>query len=178
MNESNIAVRYSKALFETAKEKDSLSEVRDDMLFILELSRLDDFRDLVDSPVISKSKKGSIMEAVCRDKVSDITFSLITLTIKNNREASLPGIARSYIKRADKHEGLTRVTLKTAVPINEENRKLIISILEDDMKKKADLQEEVDSEIGGGYILKVEDLYFDASLRSQLRRIKKELIKG
>ena len=35
----------------------------------------------------------------------------------------------------------------------------------------------MDEEVAGGYILKVEDLYIDASLKSQLRKIRRELIK-
>ena len=95
----------------------------------------------------------------------------------NNRESFLPGIARSYIDLADDHEGITKVTLKTNVEISEKNRNRFIEIIERDLDTKADLEEIVDEEIAGGYILKVEDLYVDASLKTQLRKIRRELIK-
>ncbi|MDZ7739249.1 MAG: hypothetical protein U5K32_09355 [Bacteroidales bacterium] len=44
MNESKIAVRYSKALFLSALEKKELEAVREDMLFVLQLSGMEDFR--------------------------------------------------------------------------------------------------------------------------------------
>ncbi len=177
MNESKIAVRYSKALFLSAKDKGQIKEVRDDMLFVLKLSAMDDFRDVIQSPVITNEKKKQIMTALFKDNVSDISFSLITLTVNNNRESFLPGIARCYIDRADEHKGITKVTLKTPIAISEKNRNSFIKIIERDLNTKADLEEIVDEEIAGGYILKVEDLYVDASLKTQLRKIRKELIK-
>lgn len=176
MNTSKIAVRYSKALFMSALEKKKIMEVRHDMLYLLRLSAMDDFRDLIESPVISNSKRKEIMEALFREQLSEISYSLIQLCIENNREAFLPGIARSYIDRADEHEGITKVMLKTAVELSKDNRERFVEIVERDMNTKADIEEVIDSNIGGGYILKVEDMYVDASLKTQLRRIKQELL--
>jgi len=177
MNHSKIAVRYSKALFQSAKEQGLIKEIRDDMMFILDLSGMDDFRDVIESPVIPDSKKKQIMEALFRENINDTSFNLITLTVNNNREAFLPGIARCYIDLADKYEGITKVTLRTPVAVSKNNRDAIEGIIERDLNTKADMKEIVDAELGGGYILKVEDLYVDASLKSQLRKIRKQLIK-
>ena len=177
MNESKIAVRYSEALFLTAKEKKLIDEVRQDMIFMLQLSEIDEFRDFIDSPVIANSKKKQIMAALFKDNVNEITYSLVTLAVNNNREAFLPGIARSFIKRANIYEGITQVSLKTAVKINTQNRKTLVDIIEKDLNTKADLEEVHDENIAGGFILKVDDLYVDASLKTQLRRIKNELIR-
>ncbi len=177
MNESKIAVRYAKAIFLSAKEQGLIKEVREDMLFVLVLSEMDDFRELIESPVIPGSKKRQIMTVLFKENTSDAGFSLITLTVKNNREAFLPGIARSYVDMADKHEGVTKVTLRTPVAISKNNRDTVTGIIERDLDTKADLKEIVDPELAGGYILKVEDMYVDASLKSQLRKIRKQLIK-
>lgn len=178
MNESKIAVRYSKALFLSAMERKQVKEVREDMVFVLRLSAMEDFRSIIDSPIINNTKKRAIMKALFRDNVSSTAFSLITLAVNNNREAYLPGIARVYIDRADRHEGITKVMLKTAAPIDSKNRDRLIGIIEEELETKADMEELVDSEIAGGYILKIEDKYIDASLKTTLRKIEKELIKG
>lgn len=178
MNESKIAVRYSKALFLSAMEQKQLKEVRDDMFFVLRLSAMEDFRTVIKSPVINNTKKKEIMKALFMDNVSSTSYGLIILTVNNNRESYLPGIARSYIDRSDRHEGITKVMLKTASPISESNRERIKDIIEGDLDTKADMEEHVVSEMAGGYILKIEDRYIDASLRTQLRKIKDELIKG
>lgn len=177
MNESRIAVRYSKALFTSAKEQGLLDEVRKDMLLILELSKMKDFRELTESPIIPDSKKKEIMTLIFRDHISDISFNLVALALNNNREAYLSGIARCFIDLADRYRGITKVSLRTPVPVSRENREEIIAIVEKDLDTKVDLEEIVDEDLAGGYILKVEDLYVDASLKSQLRKIRKELIR-
>ncbi|MCF8223674.1 MAG: ATP synthase F1 subunit delta [Bacteroidales bacterium] len=176
MNESKIAVRYAKALFLSAQEQNLIDEVRKDMILVLELCGMDDFRDVIDSPVIPNSKKRQVMTALFKTNVNEVTYSLITLAVNNNREAFLPGIARSFIARANRHEGITPVTLTTAVKINSNNRQSFIDIIEKDLDTRADLDEVINEDISGGYILKVGDLYVDASLKTRLRKIRNELI--
>jgi len=147
------------------------------MVFVLRLSAMEDFRSIINSPIINNTRKREIMKALFRDNVHDISFSLINLALDNNRESYLPAIARVYIDMADRHEGITKVSLKTAVRLSESTRKKFIEIIEGDMDTKTDLKEIVDSSIGGGYILRIEDLNIDASLKTQLERIRKELIK-
>ena len=40
---------------------------------------------------------------------------------------------------------------------------------------KVELEEKIDTEIIGGFILRIDDNYIDASIRNKLRKIKKEL---
>lgn len=177
MDESKIAVRYSRALFMSAVEKGFVKEVREDMNYILELAALEDFRAVIDSPVIDNRKKKGIMTALLKDKLNNISFSLVLLAVENNRESYLPGIARCFIDAADKSDGITKVKLITADDVSVENKKKVIELIEKSLNTKLDLHEESDKEIGGGFILKIEDLYVDASVKSNLRKIKKELLK-
>ncbi len=43
-------------------------------------------------------------------------------------------------------------------------------------KTKVELKEIIDPEIIGGFILRIDDNYIDASIRNKLRKIKKELL--
>jgi len=175
MNESKISVRYSKALFELAKERGVVKKVRDDMKFILELSGHSEVKDMFASPVIGNSVKRSALMALVKGKVHDITISLILLSVDNNRESFLPGIARCYIDRADKHNGITKASLTTATQVSDPVLRRVSKLIEERFNTKVEFEEKEDTGIGGGFILKVEDSYIDASIRTQLRRIKKEL---
>jgi len=175
MNESKISVRYSKALFELAKEQGVVKEVRDDMKFILELSALHEVKEMLASPVIENSVKRSALIEILKVDVHDITLSLVALSVKNNRESFLPGIARCYIDMADKYNGITKASLTTATRVSDSVLKRVSELIEKRFSTKVEFEEKADPEIGGGFILKVEDRYIDASVRTQLRRIKKEL---
>lgn len=175
MNEGIISVRYAKALFLTAKEKGIINEIKDDMLYILELTAMQEVRDLLISPVIQNSVKRSAMKALLKGNTSDITMNLAILTVNNNREMFLPAIARSYIQSANKFNGITKAILTTAAEISDSVKANIRELIEKGLNTRVELDEIIDADITGGFLLKVEDTFIDGSVKSQLRKIKKEL---
>lgn len=175
MNEGKISVRYSKALFLTAREKNLVDKVREDMLYILELASLEDVKYLLLSPVIENSVKKNALNALLKGKIEDLSMDLVNLTVNNNREMFLQGIARSYIRAADEFNGITRATLTTAKDVSEKVKKEIVNFIEKGLDTRVDMAELVDSSITGGFMLRVEDLFIDGSVKSQLRKIRKQL---
>jgi F-type H+-transporting ATPase subunit delta len=175
MNEGKISVRYSKALFLTAREKGLVDKVREDMLYILELTSLEDVKELLLSPVVENSVKKNALNALLKDKIDELSVKMVNLTVNNNREMFLQGIARSYIQEADRFNGITRATLTTAREISERVKKDIVALIEKGLDTRVDMAELVDPSITGGFMLKVEDLLIDGSVKSQLRKIRKQL---
>ena len=175
MNESIIAVRYSRALFQSALEKKILSEVNEDMHLILEVCKIPGAEELIASPVIVPSRKITALKAVLDGRVQAITLSLVELVVNNGRESLLPSIARVFIHETMKHKGITGSVLTTAVRVDDKVKKEIISLVSEAFGTKVELQENIDPGIIGGFILRVDDKYIDASIKSKLRKIRKEL---
>jgi F-type H+-transporting ATPase subunit delta len=175
MNESKISVRYSRALFQSAAEKKQLDNVYLDMLYIAELCKMDQVKEVLDSPVIIPSKKKKIIHAILENNVEKITLSLVDLLIINGRESYLPAVARVFRDETLKYRGITETYLTTAVPVNDKIRKQITELVGSVFKTKVELKENVDSSIIGGFILKVNDNFIDASVVNKLRKIKKGL---
>lgn len=172
MNDSKISVRYSRALFQSAVDKKQLDNVYIDMLYISELCRMDQVKEVLDSPIIIPSKKQKIFHAVLEKNIEKITLSLVDLLIKNGRESFLPAVARVFRDETLKYRGITETYLTTAVPVNDKIRKQITELVASVFKTKVELKENVDSSIIGGFILKVNDNYIDASVVNKLRKIK------
>lgn len=175
MNESKISVRYSRALFQSAAEKKQLDNVFQDMIYISELCRMDEVKEVLDSPIIIPSKKKTILHSILEKNIGKITLSMVDLLIKNGRESYLPAVARVFRDETLKYRGITETYLTTAVTINDRIRKQISDLVSAVFNTKVELKENVDSEIIGGFILKVNDNYIDASVKNKLRKIKKEL---
>jgi len=175
MNDSKISVRYSRALFETAVEKNLLDKVYEDMLFISQLCMMAEIKEVLESPIIVPSKKRAILFSVLEKNVQQLTISLVNLLIKNGRENYLPAVARVFKDETLKYRGITQSTLITAIPVDESIRKEIKELITAIFKTKVELTETVDNEIIGGFILKVNDNYIDASVKTKLRRIRKSL---
>jgi len=175
MNDSKISVRYSRALFQLATEKNLLDKVSADMLFISEICKMDEVKEVLRSPIIVPSKKTTIFKSIFEKNVEKITMTLISLLIKNGREGYLPAVARVFHDETLKYKGITETFLTTAIPISDRIRKQIIELISSEFKTKVELQENIDKEIIGGFVLKVNDNFIDASVRNKLRKIKKEL---
>ena len=74
MNDSKISVRYAKALFESAKDKEVLDNVREDMLLVQQLCAKKEFQSFLDSPVMKISEKCGVMNGLLAKKVNQLTM--------------------------------------------------------------------------------------------------------
>ena len=145
------------------------------MLFISDLCKLPEIKEVLESPIIIPSKKKAIFESILEKDVEKVTLTLVALLIKNGRESFLPAVARVFRDETLKYKGITETYLTTAVPVNDKIRKQISELISAEFNTKIELKENVDKEIIGGFVLKVNDYYMDASIRNKLRKIKKEL---
>jgi F-type H+-transporting ATPase subunit delta len=175
MNDSKISVRYSKALFQSALGKKNLDKVNQDMISLAEFCRLPETNELLTSPIIVPSKKTEIFHRLFVGKIEDITLSLIDLMVRNGRESYLPAITRVFIHETLQYKGITKSVLTSAVPLDDKIKKQISALISEVFKTKVELEEVVNSDIIGGFILRVDDNYMDASIRNKLKKIRKEL---
>jgi len=175
MNEGKIPVRYAKALFESAVHKNLIKNIYEDMQLIGEACKQEEVRELLRSPIVPASEKKKIFHKLLENKINPLTLSLIDLMIKNGREAFLPSVARIFSTNTLKYQGITEPDLITAMPVSNGVRKQIIDYISTKFNTKVRLKESVDPEIIGGFILKVDDYFIDASIRTKLRKIKKSL---
>ena len=176
MNDSKISVRYSRALFQSALEKKIIDKVNQDMIFISEVCKVPETKEFLLSPIIVPSKKTLIFHKMLEGNVEKITLSMIDLMVKNGRESYLPAVARVFIHETLKHKGITESVLTTAVKVDAKVKKQMTELISEVYSTKVELEEKIDPEIIGGFILRIDDNYIDASIRNKLRKIKKELL--
>ncbi|MCX6334806.1 MAG: ATP synthase F1 subunit delta [Bacteroidia bacterium] len=176
MNNSRISVRYSKALFNSASEKKLLDKVYEDMIFISELCKMPGMKELLKSPIIVPSKKKDILQKVAGNNIHKLTLSLLVMVVMNGRENFLPAIAREFIRKTKEFNGITESVLTTAVKVDDKIKKQITDLITGIFKTKVELKEVIDKDIIGGFVLRIEDNYIDASIRYKLRKIEKELL--
>jgi ATP synthase, F1 delta subunit len=175
MNDSKISVRYSRALFESALEKKILDQVYNDMIFISDICTVPEMQEFLLSPIIVPSKKTDILHRILEKNVEKLTLSFIDLVVKNDREAFLPAMARVFKHETKKYKGITESVLTTAVKVDAGIRKQVSTLIEEVFKTKVDLTEVVDKNLIGGFVLRIEFDLIDASIKSKLRKIEKEL---
>ncbi len=173
MSEYRVASRYSKSLITLAQELDILEEVRQDILLFADLCRENrDFVLMLKNPVISNEKKFGVIETLLKDRIHPVTLSFFRIIIQKNREMFLPAIAEELRHQYNALKGISMAKVYTVFPLDETLRQKFKSmVLDYTGKKEVQLQEEVDKDLIGGYLLKVEGKQVDESLKGKLKEL-------
>lgn len=175
MKDARAALRYAKAILNLAKDTKEESAVNEDMQFIAAtISENSEFEVMLKSPVIKASDKIKVLNAICTDKVNSITLGLFHLLQENKRIEMLESIAKQYTIIYDflKHIQVAKVT--TAVPITSEVEALVKAKILALTGDESQLENVVNPDILGGFILRVGDIQYDASISNYLNELRKE----
>jgi len=177
MNESIITVRYAKAFFLLAKEKGMLDTLKADMETVMNVcTESVDFNLLLESPVVKTSKKTKLFSEIFSGSVHELTLKFLKLIAGNKREIYIPGVCRKFLSLTRSDMGIKTASMTTAAELSQQTMDKVKQILERDLNSKIELTEKVNPEILGGLILRIEDKQFDASLATQLKKVKTELL--
>ncbi|HZL12190.1 MAG TPA: ATP synthase F1 subunit delta [Prolixibacteraceae bacterium] len=177
MDQSIINVRYAKAFFTLAKEKGLTIELRKDAGLIASVcSSSRDFNLMLESPVVKTSNKINAIKRIFEGKVNLLSLKFLVLITENKRESYLAGIFRNLENLYRQEEGIKTAILTSAEPLDEALVLQVRKILETEFNAKIELSETVDDELIGGFVLRVDDNQYDASISTQLRKIKNKLL--
>lgn len=176
MNESQISVRYAKALFQSALEQQVLDEVYRDMDVLSSTCKLEEFQYMLALPTLQPSQKIKMCASIFEKHLSQISISMINLVIKNKRETNLPGIARYFRDLYRKDKGVRTARLVTAEAVDQKTMDGVRKLIKKAYDSEVELSTGVDGNVIGGFVLTIEDKRYDASVANNLRKIKKQLL--
>ena len=175
MKDARAAIRYAKAILNLAKDSKEETAVNNDMLLIATtIAENHDFEVLLRSPIVKASDKIKVLNALFADKVNNITLGLFHLLDDNKRISLLHAIAKQYaiIYDFDKHMQVAKVT--TAIPLTKDIEQQVLDKIVKLTGNKANLENVINPAILGGFILRVGDVQYDASISNYLNELKKE----
>ena len=176
MNDSKISVRYAKAYYELSKEENFADNARTDMDLLLSFNEIADVKKLFVSPTISVTEKKTAVLAALKGKMHPRTLAFIELIIDNKRDSFIQAIALNVIKLYKTEKGIQTAILTTATGVNEKVTAQIKETIEQALKTKIELSQKVDTDIIGGFVLRIEDQQIDAGIKTALEKVKRSLI--
>lgn len=178
MNESRAAIRYAKATLDFAVEKKAADAVEKDMRSIAStIGDNLDLQQMLSSPVVKGETKKESLKEIFKGG-HDITLGLIDTLADNKRIDLLQEVAYKYIIQYEKMKGEDVAHVTTAVPLTADLEKKVLEQVKKLTGNKVTLQNKVDKNIVGGFILRVGDLQYDASVANKLNTLKREFTKS
>lgn len=176
MAESKVARRYANSLLGLAQETKQTEQVYADMKLISDTVKNNrELALLMRNPIVAGDKKDAVMKAIFADKTSKITSEFITLMINKGREFYLEEIAKEYIVLHKAMIGVKTAEVTTVVPLDSQTREQILSMIRSKYGTQAELNEHINKNLIGGFILRIGDEQYDASVLRRLSTLGREL---
>lgn len=174
MSEYRVASRYAKSLIELAEEQKVLEEVLKDMQHFTQVCKDNyDFVLMLKNPIIKHDKKNLILKKVFEGRVNKLTLAIFDIITRKNREAVLPDVAKSFQSQYNVYKGIEEAKVTTAVPLTAELKKEMEEMVKKiSSKPNVQLEEVIDKDLIGGFILKVGDRQIDDSIKSKIKALK------
>lgn len=174
MNDSRAAIRYAKAILDLAVENKATDALEKDMRAIVQtISENKELKDILTSPVVRGEAKKKAILSIFKGS-HHITEGLINLLVDNRRIDMLNEVALKYIILNERLKGEDVAHVITAVPLTKALEKKLLKQLGEITGNKVTLRNTVDDSIIGGFVLRVGDLQYDASIANKLNTIKRE----
>jgi F-type H+-transporting ATPase subunit delta len=178
MDTSKIGVRYARALFTVAQEKNITGRIRQDFDLIAKTLRENpDFPAALNNPVVQPSRKSKLVESVFKGAIHDLTLQFLQMVVHSRRESYLSDITRHFLVLYRNSQGLKPAHLVTAGAVSDTTRNEMIALIKKNFNTEVELTMEEDPSIIGGFVLTVDDQMLDASIMTGLRQVKRELSK-
>ncbi|MEX6626836.1 ATP synthase F1 subunit delta [Tenacibaculum pacificus] len=175
MKGSRPALRYAKAILNLAKETNKDSLVNDNMKLIAStIAESSDLNRMLKSPVVKANDKKTVLVALFGDKVDAIITNLFNLLEENKRMIMLEAIAKQYSIIYDAYKGVQVAKVTTAVVLTKELEDKIQAKIVSLTGNSASIENIVNPNILGGFILRVGDVQYDASISNQFKELRRE----
>jgi F-type H+-transporting ATPase subunit delta len=176
MSEVRVASRYAKSLFELAVEQDKLEPVKAGIQRIREtIANNRNLAQVLKNPVIRYDYKLRILRRLFENNGDELVMRFLELLSRKNRANILLAVADEFEKLYNEHKGIVRARVTTAVALDEALRKEFETMLEKQTGKKVALEENIDPDIIGGYLLQMGDLQVDNTISGKIGDLRREL---
>lgn len=171
---SRAAIRYAKAILDIAIVNKTAEAVNNDMKTIIAAtSENAELKDFFANPTIKGEVKLNVVKEVF-PSVQNETNGLFQLLLANKRFEILPAIASQYLAQFDKANGIETAVVTTAFPITAEIEEQVLHKLKEFSNGTITIKNVVDSSIIGGFVLRMGDKQYNASVANKLQQLKRE----
>ncbi|RMA65952.1 ATP synthase F1 subunit delta [Ulvibacter antarcticus] len=176
---NRAAIRYAKAVLEHASESNLENVIFGDMQSVYKtIQGSKELRNVLKSPVVKAEDKKAALVKIFENN-SEVTKGLIEVLTANKRIDLLGNVAESFIDLYNEAKGVKVANVTTAVELTPELEELVLSkVKELTGSNQVTIQNKVDKDIIGGFILRVGDLQYDSSIANQFENIKREFSKS
>ncbi len=180
MRAGGLSRRYAKALLDVAAERGALEAVGRDLHTMAEVLKQNrEAAGLFANPAIPLADKRRVLQSLAeRAAVQPLSANFLGLILEKRRLLRLGEIALAYEEQTDERLNRVKAIVTSAVPLSEPMLEGLRARLRSATGKDVYMEARGDPAILGGLVAQVGSTVYDGSLRSQLKRMRGQLLKG
>lgn len=179
MEDYRININYAKALFQVARDMGQLDAANKDMRLVYDVCCENHIlATIFANPVIREAKKVAILKELFENKVSKVSMLFLAFVVRKRRSVNLKGIANAFVELYRDDRGIVLSQLVTAAPIDDDIAKSVEKAVGDYTNKKVELHSKVDSSIMGGFCVSFDNNMYDASISTQVAKLRRDFSKN
>ena len=178
MSTRTSATRYARALFEVAQKESDPAVVGQNLdAVVAALRESDELAGVIANRSIPDGIRRSIVLAVAEQLgVATLVTKLLGLLADRGRIELVPEIAQVYAERLLEHQNVVQADVTTAVPLPAEARSRLEAGLRAATGKQITMKVSVDPALLGGVVARVGSTVYDGSIRTQLKKMRDQLV--
>ncbi len=142
------------------------------------LAQLPEFSALLSSPRVSPEEKDRMLDKAFGTQMLPQLLTFLKVLARRGRLDCLPEMALMARKQLDVLRERTEVTLTTAVPIDAATQELIAERLRVVLGTRVTLKVRVKPEVLGGFVIRVGDTVYDASVATRFQKLRADAVKA
>jgi F-type H+-transporting ATPase subunit delta len=176
MIEGSLGRRYTKALFQLAREAGQEEQVGQEVEQFYAAYSGSELQTVLTNPAFRfDSRKNILVQITAGQGLSPLTIHFLSLLLERNRLAYLPGIVSSYRRMLNEAKGRVEGKVVGARPLEPAMLDRLGQMLGGISGKEVVLEQETDPALIGGVLIELEGTIYDGSVRTQLEKMKQRI---
>ncbi|MCP4290576.1 MAG: ATP synthase F1 subunit delta [bacterium] len=178
MRDRKVASRYAGALMASALAEGNLVDVAESYTGILDAVEGNlDLRTFLDSPQVASQEKKDLLKSVFGEKIENLLLHFFYLLIDKNRIENARDIGEEFAAMVEKHEGVVRARVTTAVALPDDLAASLSEKLSTFTGARVILENKIDPAVIGGVCVTMGDQILDGTVRTNLDELRNKLEK-
>jgi F-type H+-transporting ATPase subunit delta len=179
MIEGSLARRYTKALFQLARDAGQEEAIGRQVEEFFTAYSNSDLQTVLTNPAFDvPTRKRILIQVGNTQQLSVLTIHFLSLLLERDRLGHLPGIVSCYRRLLNEAKGRVEAKVVSAAALNIEMAEQVREQLRGLSGKDVVMKQEVDPSLLGGMTVELAGKVYDGSIRTQLEKMKQRIARG
>lgn len=179
MIEGSLSRRYTKALFQLAREAGQEEKVGQEVEQFNSAYANAELQTVLTNPAFGAETRKKILAQIMQSQqLSSLSVRFLSLLLDRDRMSHLPGIVSCYRRLLNAAHGRVEAKVVSARALEPAMVDRVRGQLGAVSGKEVVLQQEIDPSLLGGLLVEIEGKIYDGSVRTQLAKMKQSIARG